>query len=177
MSKGRSDLATVVKKLGGPDRAAEGMRLTWMPERERERFIQSQVAEALSAATQPALTHLKVGPHEVQRVIVNLLSRGKQFLVEHSESNVESSTTYWRMWYTPLSTSEFNSPSEGLQKLLVEAHRCSQTHRNHFVRIMAFDPVTQSQLSSFVLFRPTAPTQPSKFSSKPFYHAARAPSS
>lgn len=137
-----------MKKLGGPQVVSSKLHLTWSTERERERQIHEETRETLNAAAASPLGPLPSTSYanppspiyaaQVQRVICNLLTRGKHFHVEHSESNNESSN-YWRMWYTPISSSEY-TPSEGLSKILLEAHKCAQVRVDLILEHSKFPP-------------------------------------
>ena len=84
---------------------------------------------------------------QVNRQIAYAISQGWNPAVEHTEKGNASTSNYWYMWKLPL----FGEQS--VEAVLTELSACHKEFPNHLVRFVEYDNYSQSQGTSFVVYR------------------------
>lgn len=89
----------------------------------------------------PALT-----AEQTRQQIQYIVSQGWNPAIEHVEPS-KSHQYYWFMWKLPM----FGEQS--VDRILAELEACRREYPNHHVRLIGYDNYTQSQGTSFVVYR------------------------
>lgn len=85
-------------------------------------------------------------PEKLRRQISYLISQGWNPGIEHVEV-ARASTYFWYMWKLPM----FGEQS--VDAVLGELEACHRAHPTNHVRLVGYDNYSQSQGTSFVVFR------------------------
>lgn len=85
-------------------------------------------------------------PEKMRRQIAYVLAQGWNPAIEHIEP-ARAFNYYWFMWKLPM----FGEQS--VDVVLNELEACHRAHPGHHVRLIGYDNYSQSQGSSFVVFR------------------------
>lgn len=102
-------------------------------------FKQEQQFETFSYL--PALTS-----DEIRAQIQYIISQGWNPAVEHVEPK-GSGRTYWFMWKLPF------FGEQNVDSVLAEVEACHREYPDNHIRLIGYDNYTQSQGTSFVVYR------------------------
>lgn len=83
---------------------------------------------------------------EIRAQIQYIVNQGWNPAVEHVEPE-GAARNYWFMWKLPM----FGEQS--VDTVLAELDACHREYPNHYVRLIGYDNYTQSQGTSFVVYR------------------------
>jgi len=87
-----------------------------------------------------------MSPDQIRRQIEYIVAQGWNPAVEHVEPS-RSFNYFWYMWKLPM----FGEQS--VDVILAELEACRREYPGHHVRLIGYDNYTQSQGTSFVVFR------------------------
>lgn len=85
-------------------------------------------------------------PERMRKQIEYLISMNWNPAIEHTEPE-KSFSNFWYLWKLPF----FGERS--VDKILAELEACHRAHPGHHVRLLGYDNYTQSQGTSFVVYR------------------------
>ncbi len=85
-------------------------------------------------------------PERLRAQIAYLISNGWSPAVEHTEPE-KSMSNFWYLWKLPL----FGERS--VDRVLAEIEACHRANPGHDVRLLGYDNYTQSQGTSFIVYR------------------------
>jgi ribulose-bisphosphate carboxylase small chain len=85
-------------------------------------------------------------PERLRKQIQYLIARGWSPAIEHTEPE-KSFSNFWYLWKLPM----FGEKS--VERILGELETCHRANPNHHVRLLGYDNYTQSQGTSFIVYR------------------------
>jgi ribulose-bisphosphate carboxylase small chain len=87
-----------------------------------------------------------MSPEQIRQQIQYIVAQGWNPAIEHVEP-AKSFQYYWYMWKLPM----FGEQS--VERILSELEACRREYPHHHVRLIGYDNYTQSQGTSFVVYR------------------------
>lgn len=107
----------------------------------------SDIQDYISTPKYETFSYLPaMAPEKIRRQIAYMVSQGWNPGIEHVEPS-RANEYYWYMWKLPM----FGEQS--VDAIIAELEACKRAHPGHHVRLIGYDNYSQSQGSSFVVFR------------------------
>jgi ribulose-bisphosphate carboxylase small chain len=85
-------------------------------------------------------------PERLRKQVAYLISQNWNPAIEYTEPE-KASSSFWYLWKLPF----FGEKS--VEKILAELEACHRANPGHHVRLLGYDNYTQSQGTSFIVYR------------------------
>ncbi len=88
-------------------------------------------------------------PDRLRKQITYLIAQGWNPAIEHTEPE-KAFSSFWYLWKLPMFA------EKSVERILAELEACHRANPGHHVRLLGYDNYTQSQGTSFIVYRADA---------------------